>query len=145
MKNEEDVKIDEELKTFLDLISPEEIEEYHRLKKKMEAAASGRAGQNEIPIDEAAYYYGDTHPEFVTEGITHLFINVKSELHHMNDECTELTNIQQINSVDYHVVVKPGIDPVNLSKDFIETLDKSLDASYVNIEKELEKKKANEA
>lgn len=145
MKNEEEIKVDEELKSFLELVSPEEIEEYHRLKKKIEAAAAGQTNENEVPIDEAAYYYGDDHPEYITEGITHLFINVKTELHHMNDECTELTNIQQINSLDYHVVVMPGIDPVNLSKDFVDTLDKSLDASYVNIEKELEKKKSNGA
>ena len=63
----------------------------------------------------------------------------------MNDECTELTGIEQINSLDYHVVVKPGIDPVNLAKDFAETLDKSLHASYVNIDKEREKKKTDEA
>ena len=49
---------------------------------------------------------------------------------------TELTGLEQINSLDYHVVVKPGMDPVNLAKDFTETLDKSLHASYVNIEKE---------
>ena len=130
----------EEAKAFLDLISPEELAEYHRLSKKIEDAASGRTTPD-TPIDEAGYYYGDHHPEYINEDITHLFITVKTELHHMNDECTELTGIEQINSLDYHVVVKPGMDPVNLAKDFTDTLDKSLHASYVNIEKEIEKKK----
>ena len=129
-----------EAKEFLDLISPEELAEYHRLQKKIEQAVAGRE-VDEKPIDNAGYYYGEHHPEYINEDITHLFITVKTELHHMNDECTELTGIEQINSLDYHVVVKPGMDPVNLAKDFTDTLDKSLHASYVNIEKEIEKKK----
>jgi len=134
----------EEAKEFLDLISPEELLEYQRLSKKIEQAASGRTTDDK-PIDDAGYYYSDHHPEYINENTTHLFITVKTELHHMNDECTELTGVEQINSLDYHVVVKPGMDPVNLAKDFTETLDKSLDASYVNIEKHIEKQKTDEA
>lgn len=140
----EEQQVEEQMKEFLDLVSPEELREFQRLQKKIQQAASGRT-EKDKPIDDAGYYYGESHPEYVNEDVTHLFITVKTELHHMNDECTELTGIEQINSLDYHVVVKPGMDPVNLAKDFTETLDKSLDASYVNIEKEIEKQKTDEA
>lgn len=135
----EEPKVEEELKKFFDLVSQEELTEYHRIKDKIEKAINGDRIQDS-PLENAGYYYGDSHPEYMQdEDITHLFINVSTELHHMNEECTELTNIEQINSIRYHVVVKPGIDPVNLAKDFTEVLDKSLDTSYVNIEKALEK------
>ena len=47
---------------------PEELAEYHRLSKKIEDAASGRTTPD-TPIDEAGYYYGDNHPEYINEEI----------------------------------------------------------------------------
>ena len=57
----------------------------------------------------------------------------------MDESCENLLDIDQIADVKYHVVVKPGIDPINLTKDFLDHLDKSIDTSYVNIEKEKNK------
>ena len=134
----------EESPEFFDLVSPEELQEYQRLKNKIERAVTGQEPSTD-PISDPSYYYDEKHPEYVYRDVTHLFINVSTELHHTNEEMTELTNIQQINSIQYHVVVKPGMDPINLSKDFLDTLDKSLDTSYVNIEEHIKKNPLDKA
>jgi hypothetical protein len=127
----------DDIKTWIDCFTDEELEQYTRLTAKLEASTERRLPESDkTQIENPSYFYGNDHPEYTyPEGVTHLFLTVKTELHQMDEECSELLDINQIAHVSYHVVVKPEIDPVNLTKDFLDHLDKSIDTSYVNIEK----------
>lgn len=137
----------QDIKTWIDCFTEEELEDYIRLTGKLEASVENRLPQGDkMQIENPNYFYGNDHPEYTyPEGVRHLFVTVKTELHHMDEQCSELLDIDQIAHVEYHVVVKPEIDPVNLTKDFLDHLDKSIDTSYVNIEKAKEKEKQEKA
>ena len=122
---------------LLKCLTEEELEQFGRINDKLKAERDKRLNENpKEAIEDPEYFYAESHPEFINHsGIGHLFINVQTEIHHMDESCENLLDIDQIADVKYHVVVKPGIDPVNLTKDFLNHLDKSIDTSYVNIEK----------
>lgn len=126
---------------LLNCLNDEELKQFAIINEKIREERDKRLNQNpKEAIEEPEYFYAETHPEFINHsGIGHLFVSVKTELHHMDESCENLLDIDQIADIKYHVVVKPGIDPINLTKDFLDHLDKSIDTSYVNIEKEKNK------
>ncbi len=131
----------QELQFMMQVFTDEEMEEYSRLTDLLEQEKQRRFEMSsKEKIEDPEYFYGAEHPEFLNHsGVSHLFLKINTELHHMDESCENLLDIDQIADVKYHVIVKPGIDPINLTKDFLDHLDKSIDTSYVNIEKEKNK------